>query len=238
MGLSKYSGGFYTGGFHWTPSPITDLRIGIGRRYDRTNWIVLGAHWLGPRTVIRFSSDSGVTTDALSFEKALNAVQRDATGNFVNPFSGLDADPSTTPFSRSSSIYWQRNTDVVVRHDEERDSFALSARVAEQRILGGAATPGSSLAASGQATAMGANLSWRHHLTPVISSLAMVSQYNTLVSNAPLGHTTQRKASLGLNYNMNPTLLGTLGYSASTTSPTPTGSIREDIIVVGIKKTF
>lgn len=237
--LRKYGGGFYTGGFHWTPSPVTDLRVGIGRRYDRTNWIVLGAHWLGPRTVFRFSTDSGVTTDALNFEKALNAIRRDNTGGFVDPFSGFEADPSTSPFSRTSSIYWQRNTDFVLRHDEVRDSFALSARIAEQRILGGAAANlGSTTTSSGSATVVGAYVSWKHNFTPVISGTAMLSQYDTLISDSAQGRTTQRKGSLGFNYNMNPTLLGTLGYSISTTSPTPTGSIREDMIVVGIKKTF
>ncbi|MBF0324557.1 MAG: TIGR03016 family PEP-CTERM system-associated outer membrane protein [Alphaproteobacteria bacterium] len=236
--LDKYGGVFYTGGVHWTPSPATDLRFGLGHRYDRPNWIILGAHWLGPRTVLRVSSDSGITTDALSFEKALNAVRRDETGNFVNPFSGFEADPATSPFARSNAIYWQRNTDFVLRHDEVRDSFALSVRLAEQRILGGYSGSSTTTLASGSATSRGASLSWRHHLTPAISSMAMISQSDTIVSDTTPGRTTQRKGSAELSYSMNPTLLGSLGYSVATTSPTPAGSIREDVIAVGIKKTF
>jgi uncharacterized protein (PEP-CTERM system associated) len=235
--LRKYGGAFYTGGLHWTPSPDMDVRIGIGQRYDKTNWIVLAAYWLGPSTVARVSSDSGVTTDALSFERSLNAVQRDATGGFVNPFSGLEATPSATPFNRTSSIYWQRNTDFVLRHDEVRDSFALSVRIAEQRIIDSPAIP-ATVINSGSATVMGAHLSWRHHFTPVISGLATVSQFDTVASSNTLGRFTQRKGSLGLNYNMNPTLLGTFGYNVSTASPTPTGTIREDMLTVGLQKTF
>ena len=242
VALQKYGGAFYTGGFHWTPSPNTDLRIGVGRRYDRTNWIILAAHWLGPATVLRFSSDSGVTTDALSFERALNAVQRDGTGGFVNPFSGLEANPSATPFTRSNSVYWQRNTDFVIRHDELRDSFALTTRIAEQQIIGGSSSPSAtsigSTPNSGTATMMGAQLSWRHLFTPVISSIAAISQFDTIASASALGRTTQRKGSLGFNYDMNPGLLGTLGYSVATTSPTPAGTIREDTIAVGLLKTF
>lgn len=236
--LDKYGGVFYTGGLHWTPSPKTDLRVGLGHRYDRPHWIVLGAHWLGPRTVMRMSSDAGITTDALSFEKSLNAVRRDETGNFVNPFSGFDADPAASPFTRSNAIYWQRNTDFVLRHDEVRDSFALSVRLAEQRILGGYTGTNTTSPASGSATSRGASLSWRHHLTPNLSGMATISQYDTEVSDTTPGRTTQRKGSLELSYTMNPTLLGSAGYSAAATSPTPTGSIREDVIAIGIKKTF
>lgn len=236
--LDKYGGAFYTVGLHWTPSPKTDLRAGLGHRYDRPHWIVLGAHWLGPRTVLRVSSDAGITTDALSFEKALNAVRRDETGNFVNPFSGFDADTAFSPFTRSNAIYWQRNTDFVLRHDEVRDSFALSVRLAQQRILGGDTGSDTANPAGGSATSRGANLSWRHNLTPKLSGTATISQSETVVSDAMPDKTTQRKGSLELSYTMNPSLLGSLGYSAATTSPTPNGSIREDVIALGIKKTF
>jgi len=240
--LSTYGGAFYSGGVHWTPSPDTDLRVGLGRRYDRPDWIMLLAHWLGPTTVVRVSVSSGVTTDSLSFERALNAVQRDVDGGFVDPFSGLTANPSASPFSRSNSIYWQRNSDLVLRHDELRDSVALSARVAEQQVIGTAnnlnsqfgtnTTPGSS------ATVLAAYLTWMHHFTPDVSGLAVISQSDTIVSGGAIGRVTQRKGSLSLNYTLNPTLMGTLGYNIISTAPTPSGNISENMIAAGLRKTF
>jgi len=238
--LNKYGGAFYNSGVHWTPSPATDVRVGIGRRYDKADWIALITYWLGSSTVVRLSEHAGVTTDSLATEQALNAIQRDSSGGFIDPFSGLVANPSSSLFARTNAIFYQRNTDAVIRHDETRDSFALTARIAEQQLLGGSTTLNSPAIAgaanSTSTTVMGAFFSWGHHLTPVLTSMATVSQFDTLAST--VGRTVQRKGSLALNYDMNPTLLGTLGYSTAATFPATTGSIRENIIAAGLHKTF
>ncbi len=240
VSLSKYGGAFYDFGFHWTPSPDTDLRVGAGRRYDEADWTVLAIHWFGPKTVVRVSEDSGLTTDALSFERALNAVQRDETGSFVNPFSGLAADPSSSLFARSDAIYWQRNTTLVLRQDDIRDSFALTARISEQKLIGSPNGLVSPAAADGvnsaMTTVLEADFTWTHQMTPVITAVASVSGADIMAKT--VGRSKQLKGGASLNYKMNPTLTGTLGYSMAATLPGSSGGIRENVIAVGLRKTF
>lgn len=249
--VSQYGGGFFNAGVHWTPSPNVDLRVGAGRRYDKTDYIALASYWPGPRTVIRLSTDSGVTTDALSFEQALNAVQRDETGGFISPFTGLAANPSASPFARSNGIYLRRDSDLVVRYDEARDSVAVTARVAEQQLLGATTTlnsPALAGATTGSTTTvLGAYLSWMHYFTPAFTGMAVVSEFDT-IGNGVVGRLKQRKGSLSLNYSLNPTLMGTLGYDVAATIPSPSaatssataisGTVIENMIAVGLHKTF
>ncbi|MDR3439949.1 TIGR03016 family PEP-CTERM system-associated outer membrane protein [Telmatospirillum sp.] len=238
--LSKYGGGYYSGGVHWTPSPDTDVRLGAGRRYDHNNWTALAEHHFSPMTVIRLSEDTGVTNDALSFEQALGAVQRGPNGGFVDPFSGLSANPSSSPFGRSNALYWQRNTNLLLRHDELRDSFALAGRVAEQRLLTNiaATTTSTALAAGTRSTVTGADLSWSHQFDPATSGIAALSPSVTRSTNNALNGSKRFQGSLALNHSLNETLTGSLGYYYAATISESSGNTRENLVSVGLRKTF
>lgn len=241
--ISKYGGLFYNGGIHWTPSPNTDMRVGAGRRYDHSDWTALIDHHLGPMTVIRLSEESGISTDALAFEQALNAVQQDQNGGFVNPFSGLSADPSYSPFARSNAIYWQRNTNLVLRHDELRDSFALTATIAERQLIANLGSSASTFSSTttplaAKTTVLGADFSWSHQLTPATAGVAVLSESDSRGTDNVLTGSKQLRGSLALNHNLNPTLVGTFGYSYAATLAESSGAIRENMVLVGLRKTF
>jgi len=233
--LKQYNGGFYSVGVHWNPSPDTDMRLGGGQRYGKTDWIVLFTHWLGSSTVLRLSVDEGITTDDLSFDQALNAVQRDENGSFINPFSGLAASPSSPFYTLSNAIYWQRNSDLVLRHDGARDSVALTARLAKQQLIGNLA-PSTSPGINGTiANVMGMDFTWAHHLSPVLS---LISQTDGFKVDSDIEKSKMYKETLSLNYLMNPSLTAIFHASTAASFPATSQSVRENTIGAGLRKTF
>jgi uncharacterized protein (PEP-CTERM system associated) len=249
--LSKISGGFYSAGFHWTPSPNTELRLGAGWRYDRPNLTLLAEHHFGPMTVIRLSVNSGVTTDGMSFADALNGVERDETGRFVDPFSGLAANPSALPFARSNAIYWQRISNLVLRHEGGRDSVALTAGVAQQRPLDAAtvqtAPTNPETVPIASTTVLQAALMWSHKIDPATAAVATISQSTNLTSDSGVGSSKRVEASIALDHHLNSTLLVSLSYRLGVTlqgttvglgQGLPTGNIRENVIIASLHKTF
>lgn len=237
--MSKYGGGFYTGGFHWNPSPNTDLRFGGGRRYNHASWSALAEHHFSPMTVLRVSEDSGITTDALAFSQALDAVQRGPNGGFIDPFSGLRANPASSPFGLSNSVYWQRQTNIMVRHDELRDSFALTASISERQLLANVGGGPISLAPIGtNSTVTSASVSWSHQLDPVTS--AQLSLSPSVTRSTDNAHTGSKRfqGALLLNRTLTQTLSASLGYTYGATLSQYSGGIRENLITLGLSKTF
>jgi uncharacterized protein (PEP-CTERM system associated) len=239
--LSKYTGGFYVAGFHWTPSPDTDFRFGGGRRDDHADWSALVEHHFSPMTVVRVSVDSGITNDAMAFEQALSAVQQGASGGFIDPFTGLSANPSFSPFGLSSSVYWQRTTNFVVSHQELRDSFSLTGSIAERQLLAnGTTTSGvvTTLPIGSHSTAVTTSLAWSHQVSEVTSSVATVGESDTRQTDNVLTGSKRFQGSLALNHSLNSTLAASLGYFYSASLSGTSGGIRENVVSLSLKKTF
>jgi uncharacterized protein (PEP-CTERM system associated) len=249
---SSNSGFFYNGGLHWTPSPNMDLRGGVGRRYGQTNYSGLLNYKIGPSTSLRASHDVGITTDSLNLFDSLNAVQRDDQGNFVDPFSGLTANPASSPFQRSGAVYRKETTEVAVTHSGSRDSVSLSGDLAKQTIISGSQTAVSSLTGaplSNVTNTLSAAINWTHQVTPALSTIATLSGNDVISASLASSKTKSASASLGLNYLLNPTLTAELNYkftdtrqpassSSLNTNPLQTGTIVEDVAYIGLKKQF
>lgn len=252
--LSKYRGVFYSGGLHWSPSPNTDIRFGVGRRYNTTTYTAVAEHHFGPMTVLRFSEDTGVTTDALAFQQALNDLQRDQNGNFVDPFSGLQANPSYSPFARSSAVYRERSSKLALLRNDGRNSLSLDVRVDERRLIGGNTSFDQNIVSTTglgtTSTVLAGDLSWSHQMTPVMQTVATISPSQTLASADSGTKAKQFRANLGLNYSLSPTLLGAVSYQyLANLQPFDTrtvvtdglqtfGNVRENMIFISLRKTF
>lgn len=240
-------GPFFSLGVHWTPSPDTDLRVGVGRRYNQTNVFALVDQKIGARTTLRLSRNTGVGTDATNTLDRLNTVQRDEQGKFVDPFSGLAASPSTQSFSLSNATYRLTTTQLSATHARARDAFTINGTLTERDVLGGntdattASTPGSSR------TSLRTRFNWSHDLTRRLSSSAWISTDHVLDSSESNDESQSYSGGLRLNYQLGAGFSATAGYTYSLSISDETdgvagGSSSERVaantVFLGLRKTF
>lgn len=251
--VSSQSGGvFYNGGLHWTPSPDTNVKATIGKRYGGNNVSALVEHKLGPRTTFRLSQDTSVTTDTLNSQNSLNSVVRDQQGNYINPFTGLPANPGSSLFQRSNAVFRQKVTSVVLSHQELRDSFTLTANLADQNVVSGAQslqTTLTGLPLASSSTTATASLVWTHQMNPAMALNAALNAGDVLTASLPSAKTKTAGATVGLSYSLSKTLSAVGNYTLRdnwqpatgvpvTATAVQTGSIKENLIYIGLKKQF
>jgi uncharacterized protein (PEP-CTERM system associated) len=233
------SGFFYSGGLHWTPSPDFDLRIGWGERNGADNFYVLGDYKLSPMTVLRVSHKTDITTDAMAAVEALAAVQRDPTGAYINPFSGVAADPGASPFIRSDAIYRRSVSSAILSHTDDRETIFFSVSMAKQTVVGGLDIGPAAIrnAARGTVnTTVSLGLGWTHLLTPTTSIAFTGGRDEVVESNAPTGKSRRYRAGVGLSRQINPLLSADVSYRFADWKPETGPRIRENMIIFGLRK--
>ncbi len=254
---SDVSGRFYNSGLHWKPSDRTDIRAGYGARYGTNNLFFLGERWIGQRTLVRVSHTTGITTDSMSSIDALNAVQRDETGAFVNPFSGNAANLSTSTPTLSNATFRQDTTDAFLSYKTDRNTFSVDSQLLKREVIGGGPTtsPATAQGATSAATAPGAmsttlslTLGWDHTLGPRTTFTSSVGQDEVVATSTPNGKTQRTQAKASLNYQLGPQVNSYLsyGYMESSSPSTGTtgagatggGKIIENSVIIGLKKHF
>ncbi len=235
------SGVFYSVGLHWTPSPDTDLRVGVGRRNGDQTLYVLGEHKFSPMTILRVSSKAGITTDAMAAIEALSTVQRDPNGVYVDPFSGRSANPGASLFTRSNAVYRQIVHSAVLSHANARDTLSAILSLAKQTIVGGLTPSRSGLPATGQgtiSTTLSLGLEWTRQISPLTALTLNASKDDVIASNAPGGKSQRYRAGVSLNYQMNPQLNAYASYRFVDWRPEIGTRARENMLMVGVKKRF
>lgn len=247
---SKYGGLFYSGGLHWTPNPDTDLRIGGGWRYGASEIYALLNQQVGRKTSIRVSQNVGITTDASSILDSLESVQRDAQGNYVDPFSGLAANPAGSSFPFSNGAFRQQTTEVAVNWSGMRDSMVVSTTLTQQQAISGAATlvtPVTGVPLASSSSVLTGTVTWTHDLTPSTTSSASINGSDTVSANQATALVKSVGATLTLTYQLNDSLTGNAGYQFSQTfepagglgsSPAVNGSIRDNTVFLELSKQF
>lgn len=212
----KIGGVFVIGGVHWTPSPDTEIRVGVGRRYGETSPFAMIEHKLGPRTTVRVAQEVGIVSDALNQFAALNAVQRDDQGHFVNPFSGLIADPAGQTLTRSNAISRQETSSLMVRRAGALDTVTLTGSLTQQEILSNA-TAESGGAAGSHNSVLSLTLGWMHLMSEALSFHSQ-ARYSDTLEVASGGKRDQVALTLGLDYALTETMSAGLAYDVSLSS--------------------
>ncbi|MBC7908743.1 MAG: TIGR03016 family PEP-CTERM system-associated outer membrane protein [Rhodospirillaceae bacterium] len=225
----QYSGVFYGGGLHWTPSPRTDVAAEVGHRYDGVNVFVKATQAIGERTQLKLSHNTGVTTEAESIATSLNEINRDPEGRLIDPFTGLAPDPTASPFERTDAAFKQTQTSLSVTHRLDRDTFMLTGSLATRESTG---------TVSNETTAIDVGASWTHQLTELLSSTAAISRSDIIEAPADSGKVERLRASLALNYAITPTLSSHAGYWFVDSQPETGNGVTENLVAIGFRKQF
>lgn len=240
----RYSGLFYGGGLHWAPSPRTDLQAEVGHRFDGVNVAVKGLHKLGAWTTARLSHSTGVTTDALQYGNNLGEVVRDEQGRFLDPFSGLTADPTASLFSPTDGSYKITTTEAALTYNRERDAVTLLAQLSEQETVSeGSTTTSTSTSSSGTSLtsdikAATVSALWTHQLSEVLTGRVSISQTEILSAASATAEGTRFRAGLDLLWQMNPTLQSQANYRFVDTQPEQGAGVTENMVSIGLRKQF
>jgi uncharacterized protein (PEP-CTERM system associated) len=230
---AKYSGVFYGGGLHWGPSPDTDVRGEVGYRYGGLDLSALASHHIGAFTTLRASHDTKVTTEGETFADALQAVERDASGQFIDPFSGMRANPTASPFARTSSLFKMHNTQAAVNFAQGRDSITLSTGLDSRKGLSTNPTD-----ADAGSTALTLALIYEHDLTERLKGIIAIAGDDIIQSDSALGKGRQLRTAFDLAYAINPSLAARAGYRYVDTKSEQSASITENVVMMGVRKSF
>lgn len=233
------SGVFYSGGLRWTPSPNVDLRVGWGERNGADNLYVLGEYKFSPMTVLRISHKTNIATDSMAAVEALDAVRRDPTGAYIDPFSGAAANPGASPFTRSNAIYRQRVSSAILSHTSARETISIAVSMAKQTVVGGFDLGQAAIQSAARGTAnatVSLGLGWTHLLTPTTSIAFTGSRDAVIESNAPTGKSERYRAGVSLSHQMNPLLSADVSYRFADWKPEVGPRIRENMIIFGLRK--
>ena len=247
------SGAFYDGGFHWNPSPATDLRLGGGWRDGKPYFFGLLTEQIGAFTVLRVSRDTKVTSDALNTFQSLESAEPNVRGGgFIDPLSGLTAAPASSSFQLSNAVYRLTTNQASLTRGGDRDSVSLSAQVSSQDVLSNPASNLSVLTGAPlaqQNTSASANLQWSHQLSRYMTASLSGGLSAVIASSLPTGKTKRAQASADFAYTLSDTTSIVAQYAFSD-SLVPSGAnivsafgstsgrIRDDLVFVALKRKF
>ncbi|MBC7950482.1 MAG: TIGR03016 family PEP-CTERM system-associated outer membrane protein [Rhodospirillaceae bacterium] len=225
----QYSGVFYGGGLHWSPSPRTDVSAEVGHRYDGLNIFVKATQSVGERTTLKLAHNTGVTTEAESIASSLSQVNRDQEGRLIDPFTGLAPDPTASQFQRTDGAFKQTTTSLSASHRMDRDTVMLTGTMATRESTGTTTT---------ETTAVDVGVSWTHRLTELLSSTAALGRSDIIDAPMDAAKVQRLRGSLALNYTMTPTLTSHVGYWFVDSQPETGSGITENMVAVGLRKIF
>jgi len=229
----RFGGVFYGGGAHLALSPDTDLRAEVGKRYDGVDVNVLARYRIGPKTSINLAHDPQVTPEGSILAGALDDVQRDESGHFIDPFSGLKADPTMSPLGRSSSLFKLRSTEAAFNYGGSRSSVTLTAGLTSRKDL--ARAPGTE-SANGHAFTIG--LAAQHELSERLRVVLRLAHDNITDTATPGGDGMQDRIAVDLLYEVTPTLIARIGYRYVDMQPDQGAGMTENMVIMGVRKTF
>ncbi|MGE5548724.1 MAG: TIGR03016 family PEP-CTERM system-associated outer membrane protein [Solirubrobacterales bacterium] len=226
---NTYSGPFYGGGLHWTPAEKSDLRVEVGRRYNVVDIGVRGNFQLGAFTTLRLLHDTTVTTEAQTMADALGVVERDEMGHFIDPFSGLLADPAATPFNRTDSVFKLRRSQGSLTWRHHRDTISLVGRYMTRQDMVGPQS------ASSEATAVTGTVVWTHQLTERLSGTARLARDQILNAAIASREGVKYRASFDLAYQLTDRAQVVAGYRYVDSQRENRDNVAENMIGIGLR---
>lgn len=242
------SGPYALGGFLWTPSPRTRVRLQAGYRYQspsyegEANWDITAR----TRFTAKVSDTIGLAID--DFLGALSNTRVDRNGNFVDRSTGLIySGRDVSGLSTNDSLNRTKTFSATLGTTWPRDSMSLSFVHTERETLSGNTVAGSLNNPGSTQTVDTLVLNYGHALTPTLSSSVTLSYSESTSGGTTGGRSDQTlRATTALSYSLTQTLTGSLSYSyldrngnsGAVVSSGNQGDVTENVLTVTLRKTF
>ena len=224
----------YSAGFRLTPNETSKITVTYGHK-DGFNAAALSASYQVTARLRVFANYSeGLSSSQQEIQDNLSNSTVDQFGNSLDSVTGAPVLINDQLLGLQNSLYRLKRFSSTAALTYDVDLFSLNVVSENRRVL--SASPGQ-LGISDQGTI--ASVSWTHSLTPAVS-LTTSLQYGVSTSQTtPV--TTQSNATLVLQtaYALSQTLSATGQYYVSSLSSNlPSQSFTQNVILVGLRKSF
>lgn len=247
----------YNFGGRYTPNPDTTVTVLYGRRDAISSISFDGTAAPTARTRLIGRYSTGLTTDIEEAQNVLSTTSVGPTGLLTDTATGAPVG-SGSSFGVQNGVYKLRRLSATGLLLQDRDSYSVGI-VMEDRttitntpsILGGIVIP-----AGTGSNSFYVNASWQHDLAPDLSTV-LSGQYGTTNNTSQFvtgqgGNQRTLSITGALNKQFTETLSGSVRYTftnQSSTSSTAfnqlnaraglnTGSYTENVLLVGLRKSF
>lgn len=221
-------GMFYAAGLRWQPSPRTMAKGEVGRRYGTLNWSAEAQYLASAKTSLRAMHREGLKTQALNYAERLNAVQRNESGQLVDPFTGAEAEPNAENASLNNDLFREKENAVTLAYRTERDNLAFTGTLTDREYTADDSTE----------QLLKLDLAAGHSFTPQLGGNAALSYSKPLEKRNGKGDDVRWQASAGLSYRFNQSLSGNAGYTHQTLESDTGRGYSENVISLGFRKEF
>ncbi len=242
------SGPYALGGFLWTPSPRTRLRLQAGYRYRSASFDGEAVWDITPRTkfTARASDTVGLAID--DFLGSLNNTRIDARGNFVDRSTGLIySGRDVSGLSTTDGLSRTKTFSATIATTWLRDNMSLSYVHTDRETISGTTVAGALNNPGSTQTVDSLVFNFGHALTPTLSSSLTLS-YSESSGGGTTGSRsdTTIRATTALSYSLTDTLTGSVSYSyldrsasaGAVVSSGNQGDVTENVLTVTLRKTF
>ena len=233
-------------GVRFAPTPEDFISVRYGRRDGFNDFAADASYQTTPRTRVFLRYSNGLSTDLEESSNLLASTQVDSSGSTVDTATGRPVlGTAGNFFGIQDNLFRLRRLSASGVLLLDRDVFTLSL-VHETRSLVGR-SPTANLATSGTSgSGLYSTLQWQHDLSPDLQSQVAL-QFGTRDDDGGFtssGVNTRSRsdriisASASLNYQLSQTISTRALYQISNSSGNGTGDVTQNLVLVGLRKTF
>lgn len=233
-------------GVRFAPNPEDFVSVRYGRRDGFNDFAADISYQTTPRTRVFLRYSNGLSTDLEEASNLLASTQVDPYGNTVDTATGRPVLNTTSNFfGIQDNLFRLRRLSASGVLLLDRDVFTLSL-VHESRTLVGR-SPTATLTSSGTpGNGLYTTLQWQHDLAPDLQS-QLTLQYGTRDGDGGVATTgvaarlrSNRviSAAASLNYQLSQTISTRALYQFSSISGNGAGDVTQNLVLVGLRKTF
>jgi hypothetical protein len=219
----------------WTPGPDGSLTLSYGHQNGFDSLSANGHYQVTARTMLTASYGSTLGTQLEYLQNQLNLAAASDSGTLVNGQTGGSLFGATNALAAQDGVFRTDSLTVGSNTVLDRDIITLNLLYLKQTGSGVSAV---------STTSKSVNATWLHQMRPdmtVSGSLSFAIQDQTTgIINALNSNTiTSIVASLAWQYQISDTVTVNLRYSfLGQQSPTPVYSVYQNLLILGISKTF
>lgn len=242
------NGAIWSVGFRYRPGPRTTLQMAYGDRYDKRRVSGGLSYIISPRSSLTISYGNQVRQTGPTANNTAAFLAPDGFGNLVDVRTGQGLSFSDSLFGLTSSSFFTQRFDATFfwGHDKGSSTFTIfqesrsgSTTQSDQDAMG--FTYGYSRSLNSYLS-MGFNASIaKTETTGTTTATTAGTAINVNTAQAP-GTKTEivtTQAGGSLNYQISDTMTGTVAYSfLLRDSNSPGGDLRENLLTVGVRKSF
>jgi hypothetical protein len=223
-------------GTTWVPAPNSSLTVSYGHQNGFNSLTANGYYAVTARTMLTVTYGSTLGTQLQQIQNQLNLAGVGPNGTLVNAQTGGQLYGATNALGVQDGVFKTTTLTVGTQTTWDRDIFAINLLMTKETSSG---TGNASTAQSKTAS-----LSWIHQMRPDMTVSAAVSyaiqdQSTGFSSFANPGNNTSVAASLAWQWQISPTLSGSVRYSFfERQSPAVFYDIYQNLLIIGISKRF